>query len=677
MLSLRPIHTAVIAALAAVPALLTAQQTRSFVDDLVTDFSSGNYTTSTLTQDGFVLPPIEKLRLSGITAEIAWDVVEHNDARYVATGHEGRLFRQRGIEDAAQFVRFSEPALYAISALADDRIAVAASPGGMIYTVDDAGTTTTLAKLDAAIIWDLLADDAGLVAATGTPASLVRVAPDGTTSTIAKFERPINALSVAAIPGTGDFAVATQGPGTVARVFADGTIRVLIDPEQEEVRRVVVGADGSVFAAVNGVRSPGERLLGQAPEQARAAGNQKPRPESFVVRVWPDGFAEEWWTSPESPIHDLSLRPDGSLIIAAGGNGAVFRVSPGRVTHHLGIADEKFITRLRPAADGDLLAVTGADASLWRLNPDRHADGEFQSRVFDVNGVARWGRARAILSANGGTIRAAFRVGNTREPDATWGEWSELVDFAAGEAAIDRPTARFIQYKLAFGAAPSGASQPTVDAVRLFYAQPNVAPRLGEIKIEPQRPKSPAEAAQARGKFDVTWPVVEPNQDTLLFDVQLLSPAGGNPLLLAEGISQPRHTIDALELPDGRYRVRVIARDTPSNPLGAEAVTESTSQSFLVDNTPPSILVESTERISEGVNIRFGAVDAIGLVTSATWRIPGSNPRPILPEDGFFDSPTATFELTLTGDDAKSGTVVLLTVGDENDNRSYREIVLP
>lgn len=663
--------------LAAIAASASAN-TGQFLDDAVVDFASGDYTTSTLTQDGFVLPPIQRERLSRIDAEVGWDVVERGDTRFVATGHSGKLYRQKDDAEAEVLAGFKEPALFAVADSGRHGLVVAASPGGNLYKVDDKGTTSSLTTLPAQMVWEVLPKGDDLMVATGTPATVMVVDRDAKATERARFEKAQNVLDIATLPDSDDLVVATQGPGLVARVRPDGKVSVLADPQQEEVRRVAVGPEGSVYAAVNGVRSPGEKFLG-VPDPARAAaaaGNNKPRPESFVIRIHPSGFAEEWWTSPESPIHDISVRPDGSLLVAAGMKGAVLTVSADRETLRHGVADEAMITRLAPGKDGAVLALSGGEASLWRFHPEKAADGEFASKVFDAAGSARWVRVRTLSNPGGGGLRIAFREGNTAEPDATWSEWAGPVDLAPGDVTIPGGFSRFFQYKLFLDPAKDGGT-PSVDQVRVFYTTPNQEPRLNEVKVEPQRPKEPAQAAQARGKYDVTWTAVDPNQDELQADVFLVPLAGGSPSLIAEEVLGGRHTIDSLVLPDGRYRVEVEVSDAPGNPAGTETTARRTSAIFLVDNNAPVITPQKIERQGDSVSVRFTTLDSTSLVTSADWRTGTKRARSLNPDDEAFDSSAEAFSLTLTGEDAKPGNLIIISVGDENGNRSFRELIVP
>lgn len=158
------------------------------------------------------------------------------------------------------------------------------APGASSIQSTRTARVPEFAHTGAGIVWDLVRTEKALdplPAATGSPASLVRIADDGTTTTLVKVKDVLNILDIAPVPGTSDLIIATQGPGWIARVDADGKLLVLVDPEQEEVRRVVVLSDGSIVGAVNGLRSPGQKLLAnttrESPREPEAPPRELPR----------------------------------------------------------------------------------------------------------------------------------------------------------------------------------------------------------------------------------------------------------------------------------------------------------------------------------------------------------------------------------------------------------------
>lgn len=657
----------------------TAQKTNSIEIDTIPDFMKGDITTSTLTWEGRVAPPIHREQLAPIDAEVVWDVVELDNRRYIATGHEGKLLVEDGSGEATVLHDFDEPSIYTLHVTSDGKLLVAPSPGGEIHQIDpDTGEATLFARTGASTVWDMVDFAGGLAIATGPKGSIIKVSDDGTTSTLVQFPDTLNVLDLALIPDSEDLVVATQGPGIVARVTPEGTYKVLIDPQQDEVRRVVVLEDGSIVAAVNGIRSPGEKLLQPAGEAGRPGGNAKPRPESFLARVYQDGFVEEWWTSPEAPIHDVASGPNGTVLVAAGERGLFYEVSAEGETSVRGVADESFLTRLAPGADGSLIVATGAEASILRLHPEKFGKGIYESEVLDGMGTVRWSRIRGILDAAGGTIHLSTRTGNTAKPDDSWNEWTDAVDFTAaathpshGEHLVGSPVGRFLQFRLEMEAADGAQVAPSVDVIRVFHTRPNAAPVVREISVQapgsssgntgggasrpPQaqvRPGGDAGAASRGGApatdVNITWSAQDPDGDELRFDVYLRKVGDIHWLPLESDLDAPRASLSLREVPDGEYRVKVVANDSPSNPADLVRTSSRESAVFTLDTTPPTIhLRGDVVRTGDTATVSVVVEDSVSLISAARWRLGFGDWQVVFPDDGAFDSRSERFTFTI------------------------------
>jgi hypothetical protein len=51
---------------------------------------------------------------------------------------------------------------------------------------------------------------------------------------------------------------------------------------------------------------------------------------------------------------------------------------------------------------------------------------------------------------------------------------------------------------------------------------------------------------------------------------------------------------------DGRYRLKLVAKDTPENPIGQALSTEKVSEPFVVDNTGPALKEFQVQRQNQG-----------------------------------------------------------------------------
>lgn len=691
--------TALAALLLAAAAPLSAAVTEVFVDDAVPDFRGGDVTTSTLTWDGFVSAPARRALLAKLEADIVWDAAPAGEGRYyIASGHEGALFELSG-KNVKVLHKFEEPAVYAISVQKDGSLLAATSPGGRVYRFAKPGEAPKLfAETGQGLVWKLLPrPDGSVFAATGPEGRIVKIDTNGTTSTLARIEDTVNILDIID-DGPDAILAATQGKGLVARVKNDGTIFIMADSEQEEVRRLARRPDGTVIAAVNGVRSPGDRFFKRVPQTNPSGEKREPKPRdvSFVFSIFPDGYADELWPSPEVPIHDIALTDEGNLLVASGNKGSLYSIDPLGRTDVLGGSVEKILSRITPSGKGAFLLGTGDAATLQEIRPAESMPGTFESRVHNVKGSARWGRLNVLMpsAANGG-IRVATRSGNTTKADKTWSPWSEWQDVASGTAEINSPTGRFIQYRLALDPASDGQST-RVDAVRLFYRQMNQKPVVTSFEIKATEP--PKEAAKGgRGgapgsllktgpvfvdpdmnqrSLDITWKAEDANGDTLVYQLFIQKSGTDRWIALGEEQSGTAYKLDTRGIPDGLHRFRIEARDYKNNPAGEERIGDAVSGFQTIDNTMPEIIRFEATPATSGRLVSIKAQDSATNIVAAAWRTDADDWNFLNTVDGIFDDRAELFEFTLPADHAKPGTVLTVLVTDDGGNTAVRSLNL-
>jgi hypothetical protein len=91
------------------------------------------------------------------------------------------------------------------------------------------------------------------------------------------------------------------------------------------------------------------------------------------------------------------------------------------------------------------------------------------------------------------------------------------------------------------------------------------------------------------------------------------------------------------EVPDGRYRLKVIASDAlanPTEPLTAEAISDVVA----VDNTAPKIPTGAAKRAGAGPPAEIPCQDALTPIASAEYRVDQGEWIAAAAADGIFDS---------------------------------------
>ena len=188
------------------------------------------------------------------------------------------------------------------------------------------------------------------------------------------------------------------------------------------------------------------------------------------------------------------------------------------------------------------------------------------------------------------------------------------------------PAARFVQWKAVL---EPGAR---VGSVGINYLPVNIAPVVDEIAVEPgaranQPPQQPGQPQQVtinlpsaqtdlsytqdpatgplsavrdRTAVTVRWSAHDDNGDELIFDVYVRGDGEKNWRLLRPRVTDRFYSFDSIRIPDGGYRMRVVASDAPAHTLGDALTGERESDHFIIDTTPP-VLTALQGNLQSGV----------------------------------------------------------------------------
>jgi hypothetical protein len=146
-----------------------------------------------------------------------------------------------------------------------------------------------------------------------------------------------------------------------------------------------------------------------------------------------------------------------------------------------------------------------------------------------------------------------------------------------------------------------------------------------------------------RGLRTVQWRGTDPNGDALRYRVEVRSESESTWLKVADDLEVMAVTWDTNTLPDGRYRLRVIASDAEANPLGEGRTAQTLSAPFTIDNTAPE-LTSFNARAENGVIVVEGAArDAASTIARVEVALDDGDWRLVTPEGGLADRRAASF----------------------------------
>ncbi len=601
-------------------------------------------------------------------------------------------------------------------------VLVGSAPDGKVYRVAADGTSTTLFDPEDKYIWAIaVAPDGTTYVGTGAKGKVYKVPAAGGAGTLF-YDTGTEHVSALAFDATGKLLVGTSTPGRVVRLDADGKPFVILEAGYQEVRSLRVAGNVTYATAVGpATGAPATASPSPTPDtsaavtmsteitvtaggdssvvtatpaasgaESRASGPQK----GAIYRIAADGDWTTVWEFPDDVPYDVLVEPGGSLLVGTGAKGKLYRLSGDPILATLVTrADAQQITALADDGAGGILLAASNPGRLLRLSSKPAATGSYVSDVRDTTTVATWGTIRwQATTPSGTTIALHSRTGNTRTPDATWSAWSGPYTTALG-ARIDSPKARYLQWKAVL-TGTSGAS-PVLTSVSAAYLPRNTRPIVDSVTVHPpgvvfQRPfpigdpeLAGVDATQeprvvipgtpsvgqtlGRRTFQKSlqtfvWSARDTDGDRLQFALAYRREGDRTWTVLKDGLDDDVFTWDTTTVPDGTYVLKVTASDGTANAPTLALQGERESQSFEIDNTPPTVTVAPAGTGAAAATVRFTVQDSQTAIQKVEYASAGDRWRHAYPIDGLLDSREERFELVL-GAGAKSPVVVRATDG--------------
>jgi hypothetical protein len=651
------VSTAVAAVLlAASPALSVAPS--FWRSDTYNALESGTPVGTSILHDGRIVlsPPFEKHAVAD--AQYVWRAAPGPGGTYtIVAGTPGRLCRVgRGDQEVLFEVETSD--LPALAAAPNGDIYVGTAPGGEVHRVRQDGSEDLFFETGQGGIWSMAYSPVyGLIVGTGDSARVYAVADDGSSEVLyASRESSITALAL-----VGDRVLAGTGTGGLLVDVTPGRdLRVLYDADVDEISGIAQGPDDEIYFAATSVALD-EALSGDA-ESDQGYG------QGYILRTTEGGGVVGLASFEDVPVTSLGPGPDGSIWAGTGGDGRIYSIGKLGTIDLVADLDAEQVLSIVP--DGDrVLVTTGLEGSLFVGGPGTGDSGSFESEAMDAGSIATWGELSWRTEEPGGSkVSFSARSGNTRTPDDTWSEWSAVS--GEGEGAIGCPRAQFMEWRADLrGGRGSG---PIVRSVEVNYLEENLPPRLNDVTVyassdvttSPQEdgesveqtlpsgvrvtysaaptgaPGSPTRTLG--GVRTIEWDALDPNDDALVFDVWIKSEDEEGWKLLDKDIERTLHTWDTQSMPDGLYRVKVVASDRPSNPVELARSDERVSAPFVVDNTRPSVSF-GTSREGKTIVVSGTATDVLSAIVRVEVAVDYADWKPAFAEDGLFDSRAESF----------------------------------
>lgn len=619
------------------------------------------------------------------------------------------------------FAQLAGLEVHALAVDAEGRVYAAVDPDAKIYRIGPDGTPHLFFDPHAKYVWAMAFNRAGdLFLATGDRGLIYKVSPDGKGSVFYNTGEA-HARSMI-VDAAGDLIVGTEPGGLVIRVTPQGKGFVLYQTGKREVT-AVAERNGVIYAAAVGNKetnvfrpmAPALTLRPTATIQAA-----KPNPGALPARmlhaelsggsnfyrIGQDGYAERIWNSSTALVYAIAFDSKGRPLLGTGNKGIIYRVDSDRLSTELLNAPPEQVTAFLQGKGGIVYAITGNVGNVYAIGPQLAASGSVTSEAFDAKGFSYWGRLHLISDRRGGSISAETRSGNTSNPENGWSPWSKVAMNGTG-GRIDSPPARFLQYRLTFACV--GTQSPELNAVDVAYLPKNVAPEVRQIQVGPynyreppgpageqQEPSGsparitlpplgqkgaapviaamdasgPATLAYRKGYLTLRWDAGDANDDSLVYKVEIQRVGDSFWTLLKGHLRDTYYSFDSNTLPDGKYVARVTASDAPANTPATALQSSLASDPFVIDNTPPVLTLDATEKNGSDRVLKLTAKDALSWVVKAQYSIDGGPWLLLAPSGKVSDAGVLQYEVS-----GKAGQTLAVRAFDENDNvcvRQYR-----
>jgi hypothetical protein len=413
-------------------------------------------------------------------------------------------------------------------------------------------------------------------------------------------------------------------------------------------------------------------------------------------------------------VFGAAARDDGSVLVATGPKGRLLSIDKAKQISVISDFPEEDLTQL--LASGDRVYIGGSNqARVYRLSPQPASAGMFESAALDAGTVASWGKICWRFTGSGGErVELSTRSGNTQKVDSSWSDWSSPCT-ASGQP-ITSPRARFLQWKASFTRG-SGSSQDAppgiLDQVQIAYLQQNLRPQVTSLDVLPsgvelqRQPElamggmtlmgpsttsdgrslnSPRERGKERqplpprqvlqpGAQSLTWKAMDANEDALEYSLYFKGEEESDWKLLEKKLEDTFYTLHTASLPEGSYRMKVVASDAPSNPHDKFLIGELVSIPFVIANASPRVEITDSKVHGTRVETKFRTRAAAGRMATAEFSIDGGEWLLVFPVDGIADSLQEEYRI-LTHELSTGEHLIGLRASDGNGNTGTSKLVV-
>lgn len=681
---------------------LHAQGTRLWSQSHYDEFEKGTPKGVAISSEGYLEAGPSLKELGGTGTTYVWSIAADKKGNvYAGTGSPARVVQVSADGKQATLLESKDLSVQVVRVGPDGSIYAATLPSGKVYRLRPGQTSIDESKAEVVFdpataeskpearpkyVWDMAFDAEGrLYIATGAPAAIYRVANTTGAKPEKFFSTDEQHVRCLLFEKDGSLVAGTDSGGLVYRIDRNGKGLVIYDAPKAEITALAESADGMLYVAAVGEKNknnlPPLPVQGNAmvtatitivqPGSIQASNSNGLIPDgSEVYEINRQGAPRKLWTAREDVIYALSATPQG-LYAATGNRGHVYRVHEDGSFADIAHVEASQVTAFAPASDGFHLGASNGGKVLLLNNEDAKAESTYESSIFDAGFFSQFGKPQT--EASGGNRYELFaRTGNIENPVRGWGDWQKV---SAESASL--PSGRFLQWKVVLH-----KDAGRVDLVGFHYLPVNVAPVVDEIvvatgarvntqalqqpqpqqiqitfpsqqnnnfiNLNPEGPNGPLPAFKDKSAVTARWAAHDDNGDELSFKVYFKGEDDRDWLLLRDRTRERYTSFDAIHLPDGIYRLKVVASDQPSHVEGEAKSGDHISDRFIIDTTPPVISQMTAQSAGQKIHIALDAKDAMSTIDRAEYSVDAGRWMYLEPVGKLSDAKDERYDVTVS-----------------------------
>lgn len=214
------------------------------------------------------------------------------------------------------------------------------------------------------------------------------------------YATPLTYIWAVAADDSGNVYAATGSPARVYRITPDGKSSIIFEPQELQVQALRVGPGGVIYAATapDGKVYKIEHKAGEKSEKKTVEKSADNAQKDSKPALDPSWSSSEYFAPGTKYIWDLALDKSGNLYIATGDHGEVYKVTAKGEHSVFFKSDETHIRALAVDAQGNLIAGTDGSGLVYRISPSGEGFVLYSAPKKEITALA--------LDANGNIFAA-------------------------------------------------------------------------------------------------------------------------------------------------------------------------------------------------------------------------------------------------------------------------------